>query len=299
MRGEPSIELIEEWEQTLGADLLHHLIPAGQFQGMRRPPDVNELPAGAHAALADGIGRHGLEDLLIVPSAERTYGWQRRRCIYSPPCVLGLGERAVALWVQALPAPGIRALVPLSEIAAIAQRASGTRRQLLVTGCTGRLPVRYDTASDIFMDAWTRRLRRRTAGEPAPVPVDYPGIRDVTHGGRRTFTPPDVRLGADDDVVIAGRPGSPGRRACLLAVTPRELVILRSAPSANPPGRRADSLYVPRRAIEYGDIRSGSIVLRSAGVELRVGLRSPKAVAAATDWLAQVGNDHDRSDTSS
>jgi len=208
MRGEPSIELVEEWEQTLDADLLHHLIPTGQLPGMRRPRDVNELPAGAHAALADRIGRHGLEDLLIVPSAERTYGWQRRRCIYAPPCVLGLGERAVALWVQALPAPGIRVLVPLSEIAAIARQANGTRRQLLVTSRTGRLPVRYKLASNTFMDAWTRRL---------------------------------------------------------LAVTPRELLILRSVPSANPPGRRADSLYVsPRhhrcrhpvggaRAVQCGD----------------------------------------------
>jgi hypothetical protein len=293
MRGEPSIELIEEWEQTLGADLLHHLIPAGQLPWTRRPLDVNELPAGAKAALADGIGRHGLEDLLIVPPAERTYGWQRRRSIYAPPCVLGLGERAVALWVQALPAPGIRVLVPLSEIAAIAQQASGTWRRLVVTGRTRRLPVRYDAASDTFMDAWTRRLRRRTVGEPAPVPADYPGIRDDR---RRTFGSVTLRLDPDDEVAIAGRPG---RGACLLAVTPRELVILRAAPSVNPPGRRADSLYVPRRAIEEATIRSGLLVLRSAGVELRVGLRSRKAVAAASAWLGQVLNDHDRSDTSS
>jgi hypothetical protein len=291
MRSEPSIELIEEWEQTLGADLLHHLIPAARLPGMRRPPDVNELPAGAQAALADGIGRHGLEDLLIVPPAERTYGWQRRRCIYAPPCVLGLGERAVALWVQALPAPGIRVLVPLNEIAAIAQQASGTRRRLLVTGRTGRLPVRYDAANDLFMDAWTRRLRRRAAGEPAPVPADYPGIRDDR---RRTFEPATLGLDSDDDVVIAGRSG---RRACLLAVTPREVVILRSAPSANPPGRRAESLYVPRRAIENARIRSGSLLLRSAGADLRIGLRSRKAVAAASAWLEPVLNDDDRSDT--
>ena len=291
MRGEPSIDLIEEWEQTLDADLLHHLTPARRLPGLRRPLGVNELPAGAQAALADGIGRHGLEDLLIVPPAERTYGWQRRRCIYAPPCVLGLGERAVALWVQALPAPGIRVLVPLSEIAAIAQQAHGTRRQLLVTGRAGRLPVRYDAASDMFMDAWTHRLRGRTAGEPARVPADYPGIPDDR---RSAFEPATLRLDSDDEVVIAGRPG---RRACLLAVTPRELVILRSAPSANPPGRRAESLYVPRRAIENARIRSGSLLLRSAGVDLRIGLRSRKAVAAASAWLEQVLNDDDRSDT--
>jgi hypothetical protein len=257
MRGEPSIELIEQWEQTLGADLLHHLIPAGQFRGMRRPLDVNDLPAGAHAALVDGIGRHGLEDLMIVSPAERTYGWQRRRRIYAPPCVLGLGERAVALWVQALPAPGIRVLAPLSEIAAIGQQANGTRRQFLVTSRTGRLSVRHDAASDTVIDAWTRRLRKRTAGDPAPVPADYHGIRDVTHDRRRTFTPVALGLDSDDDVVIAGRPGRAGRTTCLLAVTPCELVILRSAPSANPPGLRADSLCVPRRAITDAEIRSG------------------------------------------
>jgi hypothetical protein len=54
-----------------------------------------------------------------------------------------------------------------------------TRRQLMVTSRTGQLPVRYDAASDTSMDAWTRRLRRRTAVDPAPVPADYPGIRDV------------------------------------------------------------------------------------------------------------------------
>ena len=287
MRGEPSIE---EWEQTLDADLLHHLIPAGQLCGMRPPPDVNWLPAGAQVALADCIGRHSLEDLLIVPSAGRTYGWQRRRCIYTLLSVLGVGERAVALWAQAMPAPGIRVLVPLSEIATIAQQARGTRRQLLVTSRAGRLPVRYDAASDILMDAWTHRLRRRTAGEPARVPADYPGIPDDR---RPTFTPATLRLDSDDDIVIAGRPG---RRACLLAVTPRELVILRSAPSANPPGRRADSLYVPRRAIEEAGIRSSSLVLRSAGVDLRVGLRSRKAVATASAWLGYVLNDHGRGD---
>jgi hypothetical protein len=224
-----------------------------------------------------------------VPSAERTYGWQRRRCIYAPPCVLALGERAVALWVQALPAPGIRVLVPLSEIAAIAQQAHGTRRRLLVTGRAGRLSLRYDAASDIVMDAWTRRLRGRAAGEPAPVPADYPGVRDDRW---RTFESATVGFDAGDDAVIAGRPG---RRACLLAVTPRELVILRSPLSVIPPGRRADSLYVPRHAIEEAGIRSGSLVLRSAGVDLRVGLRSRKTAATASAWLGHVLNGDDPS----
>ena len=296
MRGEPSIE---EWEQTLDADLLHHLIPAGQLCGMRPPPDVNWLPAGAEVALADGIGRHSLEDFLIVPSAGRTYGWQRRRCIYTPLSVLGVGERAVALWAQAMPAPGIRVLMPLSDIAAISWRTNGRRGQLLVTSRTTRLPVRYDVPSDVSMDIWIRRLRRRSAGDPAPVPLDYPRIRDVALDPRRALEPVALRLDPDDEVLMAGRPGRRGRATCLLAVTPREVVILRSVLSAGSPGRLTDSLYVPRRAIEDASIKPGSLLLRSAGLDLHIGLRSRKAVAAASAWLGQVLNDHDRTGTSS
>jgi hypothetical protein len=53
---------IEGWEQAFGADLRPHLMPAGRPSGARQPIDVTLLPAGAHAALADGIGRHSLED---------------------------------------------------------------------------------------------------------------------------------------------------------------------------------------------------------------------------------------------
>jgi hypothetical protein len=198
-----------------------------------------------------------------------------------------------------MPAPGIRVLVPLSDIAAIAWQSNGTRGQLLVTSRATRLPVRYDGPSDVSMEAWIRRLRRRSAGDPAPVPVDYPRIRDVAHGPRRAFAPVALRLDSDDDVVMAGRPGRRGRATCLLAVTPREVVILRSVLSAGSPGRLTDSLYVPRRAIEDASIKSGSLLLRSAGLDLRIGLRSKKAVTAASAWLGQVLNDHDRTGTSS
>lgn len=289
----------EEWEQAFGADLRPHLVPAGRPSGARQPIDVTLLPVGAHAALAGSIGRHGPEDLLIVPSAARTYGRLRRRCLYTPMCILGVGERAVALWVQALPAPGIRALVPLSEISSIARQASGARRQLVVTGHTGRLPVRYDAAGDILTDTFIRRLRRSAAGDPAPVPAGYSRTRIVTRGRRHTFDPEVLRLDPDDDVAAAGRHGHAWRTRCLLAVTSRELVIVRSARPAGQLGRLTDSLYVPRRAIEGAGIRSGSLLLRSAGLDLNIGLRSRRTAVAAAAWLGQILSDHDHSGTGS
>jgi len=69
----------EEWEQTFGAHLLPHLVPAGRPRTARQPLDVTLLPVGAHAALAGCIGRHGLEDLLVLPGAAQAYGRLRRR----------------------------------------------------------------------------------------------------------------------------------------------------------------------------------------------------------------------------
>ena len=285
----------EEWEQTFGADLLPHLVPAGQPSTARQPLDVTLLPVGAHAALADGIGRHGLEDLLVLPGAAQAYGRLRRHCLYTPLRILGVGDRGAALWVQAPPVPGIRASVPFSEIAAIAWEANGTRKQLLITGRTGRLPVRYDAASDVVMDALIRSLRRRAAGDPAPVPAVYP----VGGSRRPAFDPEILKLNPDDEIAIVGEYGRIGRRTCLLAVTPVELVIMRSSRLAHRRGWAADTLYVPRRAIEGASIQSGSLLLRSAGQELRITLRTRRTAAAASAWLGQLLSDHDRSGTGS
>src|SRR5260370_41566962 len=177
--GGPSME---EWEQAFGADLRPHRIPAGLPDAPMPPAYLARLLAGARAALNEGIGRYGLADLLILPCAARHASLLRRRFVYTPLCVLGVGERAVALWVQAPPEPGIRVMVPFGEIAAIRRHTRGTVRQLLVTGPAGRLPVRYDVAGDAGMNALIRRLRRRGAGPPAPGPAAGNGQRSRLTG---------------------------------------------------------------------------------------------------------------------
>ncbi|MGH3198532.1 MAG: hypothetical protein ACRDOH_00065 [Streptosporangiaceae bacterium] len=74
---------------------------------------------------------------------------------------------------------------------------------------------------------------------------------------------------------------------------------MRSVRSVSPPGRLTDLLCVPRRAIEAASIRSGSLLLRSAGLELGITLRSRRTAAAASAWLAQVLGDHDHGGTGS
>ncbi len=268
-----------------------HLISAGLPDAPMPPSGLDRLPPGARAALSAGIGRYGPEDLLILPRAARHAGLLRRRFVYTPPCVLGVGERAVALWVLAPPEPGIRVMVPFGEIAAIRRHTRGTARQLLVTGSAARLPVRYDVAGDAEMNALIRRLRRRAVGHPAPVPAPVNGQRTrFTGRGRPAWDLAVLPLDPADHVAAAG-----SGRACLIAVTPYELIVLRSRRS----GGATDALLVPRRAVQQASVRSGSLLLRSAGVDLHVRLRSRKTAATAAAWLEQVLGYHDRSGTSS
>ena len=94
---------------------------------------MSGLPPGAYQALGAVIGRYGLEDLLIVPATAWSCGRMRRRCLYTPLCVLGAGDRAAGLWVQALPEPGVRAVIPVGQVAAI--EPAGQSRTLYVRSC--------------------------------------------------------------------------------------------------------------------------------------------------------------------
>jgi hypothetical protein len=156
-----------DWEQIVARDLTPLLLPEGRQAAVYRPADVAWLPDGALEALVEAVGRVGLEDLLVVPAVAWPIGWWRRsRCLYAPRCVAGIGERGVALWVQALPVPGVRVQVPFGEIAAVEQRGDGPRRVLVVTGRPAtRLLVRYDPHGHEVVAEWTRRLRLR-AGQP-------------------------------------------------------------------------------------------------------------------------------------
>jgi len=60
-----------------------------------------------------------------------------------------------------------------------------------------------------------------------------------------------------------------------------------------------ESIYVRRRAIEQGSVETGSLLLRGAGLDLRIILRSRRTAGAASTWLGQVLSGHDHSGASS
>ena len=99
---------LEDWEYSVASDLVPYLMadrPAGQVQ---RLPGPGWLPPGAEARVAGSIGRHGIDDLLVFTASARPAGRLGRRRVCTPLSVLGIGERAAALWVQAFPFPASR-----------------------------------------------------------------------------------------------------------------------------------------------------------------------------------------------
>jgi hypothetical protein len=158
----------QDWELLVGPDLASSLIPRGQLRRLQRPVDDRMLPDGAYRALAGSVGRPDLEDILLVPAVLRPVGhWWRRRFLYAPLCVLGIGDRGLGFWVEAQSADMALSL-PFTDIAAIERRAEGHWRRLTVTGRDASFSVWYDTDGDASADIWTRRLRDRVVGGPAP-----------------------------------------------------------------------------------------------------------------------------------
>jgi hypothetical protein len=269
----------EDWEHVVTRDLLPFLGFGIDLKprGAQFPVGSTGLPDGAYEDLSADVGRLSAEDLLVVPPAAWMVDRLRYRCLCMPLQVAGIGERAVGLWVRALPAPGVRVQVPVNGIAAVECVAEGRRRLLVVTGHGARLAVRYSSDGDAGVGAWARRVRVRAAGQPSPVPV----TASVQHENLEAFL-----LGPDDYGVSVRWRSYAGSSACMLALTSRELVAVRSWRRAGPPwGRVSRALYVPRRSITGLVSQIGSVSLDSAGTQVRIELGSRRIAAAASAWL--------------
>jgi hypothetical protein len=93
-------------------------------------------------------------------------------------------------------------------------------------------------------------------------------------------------FGPDDYGVSVRWRSYAGSSACMLALTSRELVAVRSWRRAGPPwGRVSRALYVPRRSIKGVVSQIGSVSLDSAGPQVRIELGSRRIATAASAWL--------------
>jgi hypothetical protein len=147
----------QDWELIVGRDLASSLIPRGELRRLQRATDLRMVPDDAYHALVCCIGRLELEDILLVPAFIRPVG-RRRRCLYGPMCVAGIGARGLGLWVQAPPSPHVRVVLPFEEVAAVERHAAGSWRDLTVISRDATFWVRYDADGDASANVWISRL---------------------------------------------------------------------------------------------------------------------------------------------
>lgn len=274
---------VADWEYLLARDLARHLVSAWGTQPAYRPAQMAGVPEGAHAALSGSVGWVDEGGLLVVPAAVWPWrGW--RRSLYTPLGVAGIGEQGVGLWVQALPAPGVRAGISFSDIAAVEDQAGGPGRVIAVTGSAGLLQVRFHDGWE-GADCWIRMLRRRAAPVPAPIPPQH-------HGSRRPWDWPgldSVLLDAGEGIAYACWRSRARSAACLLVLTSRELIVVMTRAWHGSPRRMIRrTLYVPRQSLQGAGCRAEAVWVRSAGIEVAIRLWSRKAAADASAWLGQV-----------
>lgn len=287
--GRPSAE---DWEHVVDRDLLPLMGIGISSQPLpaQWPADPALLPDQAYEDLSEVAGRLGVTDILAVPPAARLVDKLRYRSLYAPLQVAAVGERAVGLWVRALPAPGVRVQVPVSGIGAIETLADGPQRRLIVTGKGSRLAVRYSANGDVGVSGWIRRLRMRAAGDASPAPAVAP---DGYGKGREEFL-----LGPGDGGVIVRWRSGLGSGRCTLALTSRELIVARSWPALGCPWRRVRrTLYMPRQSIEGVRSQARSLCVESAGAQVWIGLGSSRIASAASAWLWQLLSQPDHLDS--
>jgi hypothetical protein len=196
-----------------------------------------------------------------------------------------IGEQAAGLWVRDLPLPGVRARLALGDVALVEHRRAGTWHALTVIARTGTLVIRYAEDERSRVDAWTRRLRLRAASLRAPLPPAYP----CGKAGRLDA----LLLTPDDGIVAVGHHGEGLRRCCLLAVTPRELIIEQNWRDWRRPWRTtSQTLYLPRQSVCSAIVRGKTLRLESAGTTVRVRLASRRTAATASAWLTSLLNSH-------
>jgi hypothetical protein len=274
-----------DWEHIVSRDLAPHLVPARDHPRVRRPAGLTELPDGAHAALSRSLGRVDPGSLLVVPAAIWPWRGWRRRSLYTPLSVAGIGEQGVGLWVRALPAPGVRVRMPFSDIAAVEDHAGRSWRTVAVTGPPGRLPVRFydDWWSDA--DHWIRLLRLRAAPVAETVPARLGG------GHRPPGCPgvDSVLLDVCEGTAYMGWRSRAGWSACLLALTSRELIVVLSRAGHRLPRRVIRrTLYLPRQCLQGAEARAKTVRVRTGGTQVDITLWSRKAAADVSSWLGQV-----------
>jgi hypothetical protein len=167
-----------------------------------------------------------LEQFFVIPTGCRRTGSRRTRHITTPTQVLGLGDDAIALWVDAPPRPGVRVIIALDMLAAIDDVEFLLDGRLSFLSADDRLTVRYNTVGRSSVEPAIGAVRAAVAGDPSPLP-GQPVTAELPVKWRNIARSPRVLLRPDEPALLlfARPPSAP--RDTLVAITAHELVVAR------------------------------------------------------------------------
>jgi hypothetical protein len=281
-------EPAEPWEVPGNEEDLRRYTARRLGAYVQRPRDASELPAGALADLEAVLGPLELGDVVLLPRTPRPTGVGELRWVVTPTSVLGVGERAVALWVDE-PAARVVARLPFDEVAAVIDRTILLLGRLEIVGRTTSIVLRYNTVGREVVREALGELRR-SFWPPTGLPSEPTGVRRETlpFKWRTLLGSADILVSGPERLIVAAGALTDPRawsRNGVAALSATELLI-----ATEPTGdsRRAnygvDLVMVPRSRL-HGLTASGaalrvSVTVDGSPVELWIGAEATLAEAA-------------------
>jgi hypothetical protein len=275
----------EPWEGPGGEDDLRAYTARRLAAYAHRPRTPRDVPAGALEALTAALGHLAGEDLIVIPRTPRPVAAGPNSWVVTPISVLAVGEAALALWVGE-PGPGIVALVPFDEVAAITDRTILLLGRLEITGAGQSIVVRYNTVGRHLVRGALAEVRR--SFWPPSLPPAMTGVRpeQLPHKWMALLHSGDMLPGGPDGLLtVAGALDDPRQaRNGIAALSSTELLIATEPAMADGPGHYGvDLVVVPRpRLAALATTRSTVVATVTVrGLPVQVPLEVAPSLAAA------------------
>jgi hypothetical protein len=250
-----------------------------------RPRSPKDVPAGALEALNAVLGKLTGEDLIIVPRTPRPVGVGPDLWVVTPTSVLAVGERALALWVDR-PGPGIVAVIPFDEVAAIVDRTILLLGRMEIHGADRSIVVRYNTVGRELMRSALVEIRR--SFWPPSLPPSATGVRpeQLPHKWMALLRSSDMLPNGPDGLLAAAGTLDDPRQVHngIAALSSTELLVATEPASEAGPSHYGVDLVVlprPRLTALATDRASVTATVTVRGLPVRVPVAVSPSLAAA------------------
>lgn len=251
-----------------------------------RPRSPQDVPPGALEALTSVLGHLAGEDLVILPRTPRVVGG-RNTWVVTPASALGVGDRAMALWVDG-PGAGVVAVIAFDEIAAIVDRTILLLGRLEVIGAGRSIVVRYNTVGRHLVRNALAEARR--AFWPPGLPPAATGLRPehLPHKWMALLHSSDILPHGPDGLLIAAGALDDARvpRIGVAALSSTELLIATEPMTVGESGHYGVDLVVLPRPRLTGLSTTRSTVIATvdvAGRPVQVPIEVSLSLAAAVE----------------